>query len=248
MKTVIIDDEPDAVDSLELIIEDYLPELAITNTFTDPQQALKKLPVIEPDLVFLDINMPGLNGFELLEKLNDFNFNVIFTTAYDEYAIKAFKFGAANYLLKPIDIDDLIAAVKRVTKNNEKGNIEKALQHINSYDDNKIAITSIDGVHYLKSEEIIFLYADRTITNIKLLNGKQIIVKKSLKDFENHLPNTFFRVHNTYVINISFVKKLIKSDTSWHIEMDNGEILPISRRKRTEFLRLMERVTGNSIN
>ncbi len=247
MRTVIIDDEPDAVDSLELIIEDFLPELVITNTFTDPVKALKKLPHINPDLVFLDINMPGLNGFQLLEKLENFDFNVIFTTAYDEYAIKAFKFGAANYLLKPIDIDDLIAAVKRIMSKNNKENTKRTLNHLQTDSDNKISITSIDGVHFLKPEEIIYLFSERTVTNVVLKRGKEITVKKSLKEFESRLPGNFFRIHNSYVINTSYVKKLIKSDT-WNVEMDNSEILPISRRKRTEFVQLMDSISGDSIN
>lgn len=191
MRTVIIDDEPDAVDSLELIIEDFLPELAITNTFTDPVKALKKLPHINPDLVFLDINMPGLNGFQLLEKLENFNFNVIFTTAYDEYAIKAFKFGAANYLLKPIDIDDLIAAVKRIMSKNNKENIEKTLSHVGTDIDNRISITSIDGVHFLKPEEIIYIVAEGTQTNVVLKTGKIIIVKNRLKTLKVDCQKTF---------------------------------------------------------
>jgi two-component system LytT family response regulator len=247
MRTVIIDDEPDAVDSLELIIEDFLPELAITNTFTDPVKALKKLPHINPDLIFLDINMPGLNGFQLLEKLENFDFNVIFTTAYDEYAIKAFKFGAANYLLKPIDIDDLIAAVKRIMAKSNKENTKRTLNHVRSDVDNKISITSIDGVHFLKPQEIIYLFSERTLTNIVLKSGKEIIVKKPLKEFENSLPSSFFRIHNSYVINSMYVKKLIKSDT-WNVEMDNTEILPISRRRRTEFVQHMDSVADNTIN
>jgi len=246
MRTVIIDDEPDAVDSLELIIEGFLPKLELTNTFTDSQKALKKLPAIKPDLVFLDINMPGLNGFELLEQLGDIDFNVIFTTAYDEYAIKAFKFGAANYLLKPIDIDDLIAAVNKLTFQEDKINIEKTLSHFRENNDNKIAIASFDGVHYLKAEEIVYILAERTLTKIILKNNKEIIVKRSLKDFENKLPKYFFRIHNSYVINLSFVKKLIKSD-SWNIELDNSTILPISRRKRTEFVEVMTQFAGKSI-
>ena len=247
MRTVIIDDEPDAVDSLELIIEDFLPNLELINTFTDSQKALKKLPLIKPDLVFLDINMPGLNGFELLEQLGgNIGFNVIFTTAYDEYAIKAFKFGAANYLLKPIDIDDLIAAVNRLTKLKNNRNIEKTLSHYRQNDNNKIAIASVDGVHYLKAEEIVYLLAERTITKVVLKNKKEIVVKKSLKDFENKLPNFFFRIHNSYAINVYNVKKLIKSDT-WNVEMDNSEILPISRRRRAEFVEIMDQIAGDSI-
>lgn len=246
MKTVIIDDEPDAVDSLELIIEDFLPELAITNTFTDPLKALKKLPVIQPDLVFLDISMPGLNGFELLEKLGNFNFEVIFTTAYDQHAIKAFKFGASNYLLKPIDIDDLIAAVKRVLYKSKNEAGKQSVKIGSTENDSKIALSSIDGVYYLKPDEIIYLFADNTFTKIVLKNKKEIIVKKTLKDFENHLPKSFFRIHNSYVINVVYVKKLIKSD-NWNVEMDNSEILPISRRKRNEFVGIMKYVTGNSI-
>ena len=247
MKTVIIDDEPDAVDSLELIIEDFLPKLVVTNTFTDPQKALKKIPAIEPDLVFLDINMPGLNGFQLLEKLGDFKFNVIFTTAYDEYALKAFKFGAANYLLKPIDIDDLISAVNRLDSKIDNISVKKALKHAISAEDNRIAISSFDGVYYLNPEEIIYLFAEHTTTKIILKNGKEITVKKTMKELENNLTSRFFRIHNSYVINTSYVKKLIKSDT-WNVELDNAEILPVSRRKRSEFVSVMENVTGKSIS
>ncbi|NJO87579.1 MAG: response regulator transcription factor [Chloroflexia bacterium] len=163
----------------------------MTNTFTDPVKALKKLPHINPDLVFLDINMPGLNGFQLLEKLENFNFNVIFTTAYDEYAIKAFKFGAANYLLKPIDIDDLIAAVKRIMSKNNKENIEKTLSHVGTDIDNRISITSIDGVHFLKPEEIIYIVAEGTQTNVVLKTGKIIIVKNRLKTLKVDCQKTF---------------------------------------------------------
>ena len=177
MKTVIIDDEADAVDSLELILEEFLPMLEVINTFTDANKAIKKLPLIKPDIVFLDINMPGMSGFELLENLETVDFSVIFTTAYDEYAIKAFRFGAANYLLKPIDIDDLIVAVNRII---DERNIKLSKYSVMA--DEKIGITSIDGLHYLSPSEIIYLESDLMHIYIYVKNKKSIQVKNKLKD------------------------------------------------------------------
>ncbi|MDF1546688.1 MAG: LytTR family DNA-binding domain-containing protein [Bacteroidales bacterium] len=249
MTTIIIDDEPDAVESLELIITDYLPDLKVVNTFTDPQLALKKIPIIKPELIFLDINMPGLNGFELLEQLENTDFHVIFTTAYDEYAIKAFKFGVANYLLKPIDIEELTEAVSRLIKKESfslsANKIHQEADKLRNAVNDKIAVNSPYGVNYLKSSDILYIASAESSVKIYLHANKQIPVKKTLKDFENVMPAHFLRIHNSFIINILYVKKLIKTER-WSVEMDDGEILPIARRKRNEFLDLMNRTVDQS--
>jgi len=249
MRTVIIDDELDAVEALELIIEEFLPQLTIVNTFTDPEIALKKLPAIEPDLVFLDINMPGLNGFQLIEKLGNPDFHIIFTTAYDEYAIKAFKFGVANYLLKPIDIDDLITAVERLQKSKssseENISIINKSQQSNLNKNDKIAINSPDGVHYIMPSEIMYISAAETNVTIHASDNKNITLRKTLKDFEKSLPEEFVRIHNSYIVNVNFIKKLIKTD-QWSVVMETGITLPVARRKRADFMDIMNKIVGNS--
>lgn len=242
MRTLIIDDESDAVDSLELIIDDFLPNLEVVGAFTDPRKALKRISVLKPELVFLDINMPGLTGFEFLEKVKSIDFEVVFTTAYDEYALKAFDFGAANYLLKPISIDNIKKAVKRIVDKKEAAKLENETKNA---DDNKISVSSVDGVHYIKPSEIVYLGADNAATIIHLKNKKQIHGKATLKDFETILAKDFIRIHHSSIININQVKKLIKSD-QWYVEMNNGEILSIARRKRDGFLEAMESIANSS--
>lgn len=239
MKTVIIDDEIDAIESLELVIEEMLPHLEVTNVFTDPERALKKLPIIKPDLVFLDISMPVLSGFDLLEKLGNFNFDVIFTTAHDEYALKAFKFGAASYLLKPINFEELKLAVERV---GERRSLMSQVKGQNT----KIAISSFDGIHYIQTSEIVFLSWEQKNTIINLKNGKAIITSKSLKDIENILPENFCRIHNSFVVNLLNVKKLVKSDI-WTIELDDGTTLSVSRRKKAELKELIDKYIDISL-
>lgn len=249
MRTVIIDDEPDAVDALELIIEEFLPNLKVVNTFTDSEKALKKIPIIQPDLVFLDINMPGLNGFQLLEKLGKTDFHIIFTTAYDEYAIKAFKFGVANYLLKPIDIDDLITSVERLSKPNVKEDhklsIETITPLLSQNKGDKIAINSPDGVHYIIPSEIMYITSIETNVTIYTIDNKNITIRKALKEFEKSLPEQFVRIHNSYIVNVNFIKKLIKTE-QWSVVMETGTILPIARRKRSDFMYVMNKIIGNS--
>lgn len=239
MKTVIVDDEIDAIESLELIIEELLPQLEITNVFSDPERALKKLPLIKPDIVFLDISMPVLSGFDLLRQLGNFNFDVIFTTAHDEFALKAFKFGAASYLLKPINFEELKQAVFRISERRNSIAVPKI-------QNTKIAINSIDGIHYLLTSEIVYISWENSNTKINLKTGRSINTKKSLKDFENILPDNFCRIHNSHIVNTLSIKKLIKSDI-WFIELEDGPMLSVSRRKKTELKELIDRYVDISL-
>ena len=250
LRTIIIDDELDAISALELIIRDYLPELELVASFDDPLIALDLLPDLKPDLVFLDITMPKMSGFELLDSIKNRSFNLIFVTAFDEFALNAFKYSAVDYILKPIDIDQLIASISKITK---KGNevkelnlkYDKLLEYINSNKQQKITVSTRDEVYYLNHDDIIYINADGSYAKIFLNANSPILISKGLKDIESQLINNiFFRVHKSYLININYVNKLLKSDGG-SIEMSNGDLIPISKRKRAEFDEKMNKIFSN---
>ncbi|MBN1252210.1 MAG: response regulator transcription factor [Bacteroidales bacterium] len=247
LKTIIIDDESDAISSLKLIINEYLPELELIATFNNPIIAKKEIPELKPDLVFLDINMPAMNGFELLDNIKEHNFKIIFITAFDEFAIKAFKYSAIDYILKPVDIDQLISTISKIKKeepslNNFNLNYNKFLNFLNHHKTKKLMVSTLDDVHYLDTDDIIYIHAEGSYAKIIRNNNSPILVSKNLKDFESQLHyEHFFRSHNSYLINLNFVKKFLKSDGG-SIEMSNGDITPISKRKRNEFNEIMIKI------
>ncbi len=251
MRTVIIDDERDAIYTLDLIIQEYLPELQVVGKYTDPEKALISIPVLKPDLLFLDINMPGMNGFELLQNLEKNDFHIVFTTAYDEYALKAFKFNAVDYLLKPIDIEELIETINRLKAKNTKENFQqinykKILSQINSTKHEKISIPTADGIYFLRPEEIVYFLASGSYTKVIRKEGDIIFVSKTLKELENLVGSEFFRIHNSYTINLKYVKMLSKLD-GWSLMMDNGDKIPIARRKRLDISNLISRISNETI-
>ena len=248
MKTVIIDDERDAIYTLELIIQEYLPEIQVVSRFTDPEKALLALRDLEFDLLFLDINMPGMSGFELLQNLEKNDFHIVFTTAYDEYALKAFKYNAVDYLLKPIDVEELRATIDRLkTKNNSKHSpvpdYSKILTQINHKKLEKLSIPTADGIYFIRPEEILYFLASGSYTKVVRREGDIIFVSKSLKEIERLVGSEFFRIHNSYSINLKFVKMLSKAD-GWSILMENGDKIPIARRKRLDISDLISRISN----
>ncbi len=247
MRTIIIDDKPDAMNALKIIIEEFLPELTVVGLFSDPVEAVEGIPKMKPELVFMDINMPVLNGFELLESLQFRNFKTIFVTAHDEYAIKAFKYNAIDYVLKPIDIEELIAAVKRATDqtlNSDKtGEIKykKLFDSVNDKPPEKLVISTLEGTYYVDSQEVIYIQADSNYSKIVIKDAKPLLVTKPLKEFEELLPPPhFFRNHHSYIINLNFVRKYSRLDGG-NVEMYNGDQIPLSRRKKNEFYNLMKK-------
>jgi len=245
MRTFIIDDEPDAINALKIIIEEFLPELEIVGTYSDSLKARDAIPEKNPELVFLDINMPGLNGFELLEALPHRNFKTIFITAYDEYAIKAFKYSAIDYILKPIDIDELQLAVDRAIDapiaNNEQNEnkYKKLFESINNGSE-KLVISTYEGIYYVDPQEVVYIQADSAYSKIIFKDAEPLLVAKGLKEFEELLPsNSFFRNHHSFLININFVRKYTRVDGG-SIEMSNGDQIPLARRKKNEFYDLMK--------
>ena len=195
-------------------------------------------------MIFLDIEMPKLNGFEMLNLIKEKNFHVVFTTAYDQYAIKAIKYAAFDYLLKPVDIEELKTAVSRVA-NSENPQTKKQIEFLQQNilhpkkQLNKLAIPTLEGLLFYDINDIIQLEANSNYTNIFFTNKTKIIASKTLKEFEELLPtDIFFRTHHSHLINLNYIKRYIKGDGG-QIELQNGSYVDVSRRKKEEFLKVI---------
>lgn len=238
IKTVIIDDERFCIDVLESLLNTHYPDIELTGCFTDPVQAVSFIQSQTPDLVFLDINMPGFNGFEVLDRLMPFSFKVIFTTAYDNYAIKALRYGAIDYVLKPIAAEDLVGTMTRVLEDRKKMEI---IRHTGEKNTNrKISIVNSDGMLIQPIREILYCEADNSYTVFHITGGKKVMAARTLKEFEPVLLLCgFFRIHNSYLINLDHVQLYSKSDGG-QVKI-NETLLPISRTRKDEFLAELER-------
>ncbi len=252
IKTLIIDDEHNASEFLEKMLKRYFPNrFHICKTCDSVDEAVKQIEECQPELVFLDIQMPQKNGFELFKEIRDINFEVIFTTAHSEYAIEAIKRSALDYLLKPINYIDLIGAINRFDLKNKKGKQEKQLdlllENLESGETahKKIAISTETGIEFLKFNTIIYLEAQSNYTKFYLTNNSTLTTSKTLKHFEDILPNhLFFRIHKTFLINMNFIKRFIKGDEQ-SIELINGQKLPVSIRKKDEFINAITKKTNS---
>lgn len=242
LDVIILDDEPKAIESLKWELTTFCPEVSIVNTFTNPVEAQKFLRQNAIDCVFLDIEMPQMDGFQFLDELPDRDFAVIITTAYDQYALHAIKERALDYLLKPIDSDDLAEAVKRVASHKKNTRISDKLEEVllnlsnkKGGKNNRIGFSFDGKILFLTSEEIICCESDGNYTNIYLENGEKVLVSQTLKKVEEKLPETdFFRIHNSYNINLNQVREYVKSDG--YVVLMNGKKIPVSRNKKGFFL------------
>lgn len=251
IKTLIIDDEHNASEFLEKMLRRYFPnKFHICKTCENIDDAVKAIEEHQPDLVFLDIQMPNKNGFELFKEIKEINFEVIFTTAHSEYAIDAIKRSALDYLLKPINYIDLLGAVNRFEQKNKKENQEKQLniliENIDSGDTahKKIAIATETGFEFVKFNTIIYLEAQNNYTKFNLTNGSSITTSKTLKHFEEILPSElFFRIHKSYLVNMNFIKRFTKGDEQF-VELITGQQLPVSIRKKDEFINAITKKTN----
>ncbi|MDP2089288.1 MAG: LytTR family DNA-binding domain-containing protein [Flavobacteriaceae bacterium] len=242
-KVLIIDDEKDALEALEWKLKTYIKEVDVT-LCNSPIKALTLINEIKPDIVFLDIHMPEMDGFTFLDKLSHRNFNLIFTTAHNEFAIKAFKVSAVDYLLKPVDKDELIAAVEKVKLTTEvpkeenilENKLQMLLNNLSTGGANteKIHISADGKVYLLEKEEVVMMEADKSYTTIYLNNGQEIVVSKTLKEVEKSFQfPRFYRVHNSYLINLDHVKEYLKG-LGGELIMSNGKTASISRSKKAE--------------
>ncbi len=235
MKCLIIDDEPKSRKVLHSLCEEYCPELKMVGTAGSVNEGIEKIEALKPQLVFLDIHMPIKSGFALLDHYKDKqDFSVIFTTAYDEYALEAFRYTVVDYLQKPIDIDELQTAVNKSIKNGilNKEQLSTLRGVLLAEKIQKIALNTIDGYTFVKFERIIRCEAQGNYTSVFLKGGKPVLITKTLKHYEDLLiPKGFFRVHKSHLINLECVRKFIKGKKGM-VEMIDGEQIEVSSRKR----------------
>ena len=248
IRSLIVDDEEDAREALRLTVEQYCPAVRLLAVCSSPEEGIQAIRELQPELVFLDIQMPRLSGFELLQQLSPVNFEVIFATAHDHYAIKAIRFSALDYLLKPVDVDDLIQAVGKVEERLQQksstyryqsvlNNVQYRAQKIE-----RLAIPTFEGVTMFRTDEIIYCQADGNYTQLFLQNQPSQLVSRHLKDFESLLAESgFYRIHRASLINLSHVREYVKGEGGYVILTDNHHV-DVSRRNKEEFLGLLNRL------
>ena len=240
LKAVIIDDEPKAIQGLTWELSNFGDEIEVVATFTEPDKALYYIQSTAIDCLFLDVEMPTMDGFQFLEKLDQKDFAVIITTAYNEYAIKALKKEAIDYLLKPIDTDDLRDAIAKVKKHNSRvtnaDKFEKILLNFNDKLSHKKITINTDGkLVFLEPNDILYAESDGNYATLFLQNNKQIVLTKKLKEVGEMLPDdSFFRIHNSFIINLNKIKEFLKTDG--YVVLENNKKIPVSRQRKSDFL------------
>jgi len=243
MKAILVDDEPDGIRTLQKLLERHCPAVKIEATCANAAIAKQQIEAIKPDVVFLDIQMPGQTGLEMIAELTDKNFEIIFVTAHNEYILQALQYSAADYLLKPVDEDRLIEAVQRVDKRLKEGKKEELTETLLHNLSNKgnptemrLCLPTLKGFIILKLDEIIYCEAERSYTIFHLEANKSVIVSKPLLDYENLLGDAgFLRIHKSFLINLRHVKEYQRGEGGMVIMNNNSEI-EVSRRKKEQFL------------
>jgi two-component system LytT family response regulator len=241
IKAIIVDDEPNCCKTLSILLERYCKEVQVTGIFHNGLEALQAINASAPDLVFLDVEMPKMNGFEMLEKLATIHFHLIFTTSYDQYALKAFRFSAIDYLLKPIDREELQNAVQKIVKRSEMPAAEQ-LQilfqklHHPAAAVTKIALPTMEGLQMIPVQSIISCEANDNYTTLVLKGNRKLVVSCTLKVIEEMLEeHSFIRVHRSFLVNLDEIEKYVKADGGY-VVMSDGSNIFISRNKKEELL------------
>lgn len=250
MKVGILDDERHCVESLALHLQS-LPNIEIVFKSTNPVELLKKLPDLKIDLLFLDVQMPAMDGFEFLKKIDQIDFDVIFTTAYSQYAVKAFKTQAVNYLLKPIDDTELEEALEAYRAKSANTDIVSEVENLLQYfsgakgQKDKIAVPVFDGIEFVSVDDIVYCKSESNYTSLILNEGKSLLFSKTLKETEKTLSKYgFLRVHQSYLINPAHMTKFVRADGGF-ITMSNGDQLPISGANRKLISDYFDSIRGN---
>ena len=246
IRTIIVDDEPSAVNVIALLLKKKCKDdVEVIATSTSPFEGKALIEQHKPDLVFLDIEMPGMTGVDLLRSFTNPTFRVVFVTAFDAYAVEAFRLSAVDYLLKPVEGDDIVRAVQKIktdisrnenTITSQLHQLEKLLMHNTSAAETKIGIGMADKIVFVNIPDIIYCEANGAYTHVYLKDGTKMVASKSLGDFETQLaPNKFFRIHHSSLINLNRVKEFQRHDGGYVI-LENGKQLEVSQRKRKDFL------------
>jgi two-component system LytT family response regulator len=248
LTAVIIDDEENSRETLRLKLQKHCPEVNVLQSCASAEEGIEAIQKHNPELVFLDIEMPRMSGFDMLEDIDNINFDVIFTTAYNQFAIRAIKFSALDYLLKPINKEDLQKAVDRAK---QKKNTNNSAEQIKTLNENfrsekneleKIALPTMHGLIFIELKNIVRLESEINYTRFYLTNKESILVSKTLGDFEELFSeNNFFRPHKSHIINLKYVKRYLKGEGGQIILEDNTTI-DVSRRKKEEFLNRIKKI------
>jgi len=241
LKAFIIDDEPDCVKLLSLQLKMYCPQIKVISECTDSEEGLIKIKELNPDIVFLDIEMPVMNGFQLLEKIGSIKFSLVFVTAYDQFAVKAFRYSALDYLLKPIDGKDLKAAVEKAQlrqwpQPQQLSLLKNQLQDNHTVLPNKIALPYQNGVIFTEIKNVIYCESDNNYTRIHTTDGNVYTVAKTLGDIQDILEErNFVRIHRQYLINLDHIKKYVRGEGNYVI-MSNSKNIPVARNQKDKLV------------
>ncbi len=244
IKSIIVDDEKHGRENLTGIIGQYCPDVDLLGEAESVDAAVLLIQKHNPDLVFLDIEMPKANGFKLLEHLQDFRFEVIFVTAYDNYAIKAIRFSAADYILKPINLNDLQAAVgkvaERIRQKQENQRMKQLVHNISQPQNPRIGLPTGDRIEFVEVDKIIRCQGEGNYTHIYFEENKPLLVAKTLVEFEDLLQEyLFIRVHKAHLVNLKHVKAYVKTDGGT-LQLSNGDSIHVSRRRREEVQKILK--------
>ncbi len=252
VRAIIVEDEMIGLNTIINMLAKNCPNVEIIGIASNNEGALELLkdPSLQPDVAFLDINLPDGLVFKMLNELEEINFDIIFVTAFINHAAKAAWYSSIAFVLKPIDPDELIEAVARIRPG--KNQVRKKLEHFNELKNtnsnsfNKISISALDGIHFINLTDILRFEAADNYTHIHLTNGDQLIASKTIKSYEDQLlPNNFYRVHKRHVVNLNYMRKFIKGDGG-HIIMDDGHKIEVSRRRRPAFMELLKLLQDNN--
>ena len=251
IKAIIIDDEMHCRKTLSILLKEYCPDVQVIEQCDNGEAGVEAIKKLKPDLVFLDIEMPHMNGFEMLEQFSEISFAVIFTTGYDQYAIKAFRFSALDYLLKPIDHEELRKAVLKVSRQvlyPLPQQLEILLQKIHHQPStiNKIALPTMEGLQMVPVDSIISCASDRNYTAVLLKSKQKIIVSKMLKEIEEMLEeHSFLRVHHSYIVSLNEISKYVKGEGGYLV-MSDGSSVDVSRSRKDILLQKLQPGKYNS--
>ena len=239
MTAIIADDELHCREVLVLLLEMRCPQVKILAQCADGHEALAAIGLHKPDIVFLDIEMPGMNGFDMLQQLPSIPFQLVFTTAYDQYAIRAIKFSALDYLLKPIDVDELAAAIDKAAKQTQHPQLQQVAQLRHQLqqpaDEFKLVVSTAEGTFFIPPADIIYCEGINNYTHFHLTRNRKIISSRTLKEFEQLLASQrFLRIHKSLLANIHFIEKFSASRTA--VVLKDGQVLDVSRRRKDEVM------------
>jgi len=250
INTIIVDDEKHCCENLRGLLQLNCPEVEVIGVCYEAESALKMINQHDPQLVFLDVEMPGKNGFEMLESLAAINFDIIFTIAFDNNAIKVIRFGALDYLIKPVDKDDLQTALKQIIKRRLQGSEKKLsalhslLKKTSDFNFGKIAFHTQSSYELVSPENILFCESSSNYTYVHLNSGEKLLVSKTLKEIEDILDHaTFFRVHHSFLVNLQFAIRYIKGEGGFLV-LNNNMSIPVSRNKKDELLKIITHISA----